>query len=70
MIGPEPICTRCRHLDRSDRPLGEPPRCAAFPVEIPDAIYVGGFNHRKPFEGDHGIRFEAIEEVAQDAPAA
>ena len=32
--------------------------CDAFPEGIPDAIYLGGFDHRHPFEGDHGIRFD------------
>ncbi len=47
------------------------PVCAAFPglhrnavgefVEaptIPSAIYTGDFDHRLPYEGDNGIRFE------------
>lgn len=34
------------------------PYCDAFPERIPGEIYVGGFDHRQPFEGDNGIRFE------------
>ncbi|TDD61115.1 hypothetical protein [Actinomadura rubrisoli] len=34
------------------------PYCDAFPERVPGEIYVGGFDHRQPFEGDNGIRFE------------
>ena len=46
------ICTFCRHLDVS----GER-RCAAFPQEIPFAIWVGENDHHRSFPGDHGIQF-------------
>lgn len=49
-----PDCIECIHfLD-----LIEKPKCKAFPEEIPDKIWLDGFDHRKPFPGDHGIRFE------------
>ncbi len=32
--------------------------CAAFPDGIPAAIYVEGFDHRHPYPGDGGVRFE------------
>ncbi|MFC7257696.1 MULTISPECIES: hypothetical protein [Streptomyces] len=34
------------------------PYCDAFPEGIPSAIYQDGFDHRLPYPGDHGIRFE------------
>jgi hypothetical protein len=49
-----PVCTFCRHLR-------EPRRCDAFPDRIPDAIWEGQHDHREPFPGDRGIRFEAAE---------
>lgn len=51
------VCTLCRHLMlNSDR------SCKAFPEikGIPDEIWMGENNHRKPFAGDHGIQFEAL----------
>ena len=39
--------------------------CEAFrEEEIPDEIYVGTFDHVKPYPGDHGIRFKQIKEKA------
>jgi hypothetical protein len=39
--------------------------CEAFPLAIPKAILEGRADHRKPFPGDDGLRFE----LAPDAPA-
>lgn len=47
-------CGFCRHYDASTR------RCAAFLEGIPVKIYYGEADHRKPFEGDGGIRFEGV----------
>jgi hypothetical protein len=40
--------------------------CKAFPPPdfIPFEIWDMGIDHTKPFPGDHGIRFEPIEEPA------
>lgn len=50
-----PVCGECKHLGRSGQD------CVAFPDEIPDAILLYGFDHRKPYKGDSGIRFEPVE---------
>ncbi len=55
-FGP-PICISCIHYrTRSLEYLG--PACKAFPDGIPTKITVGGFDHRKPYRGDHGVRWE------------
>lgn len=51
-----PICTSCKLLRKGMT-------CVAFPDGIPDQILFHGFDHRKPFEGDHGIRFEKSPEI-------
>jgi hypothetical protein len=51
------ICISCRHLDTTT----EARRCTAFPDGIPKPIYIGGFDHRNPYPGDHGIRHETLE---------
>ena len=55
-------CACCAHLDpRCKKPERlYPYRCKAFPDKIPDEILSGKHDHRKPFEGDHGIRFEDV----------
>jgi len=32
--------------------------CLAFPKRIPDIIWEGKFDHKKPFKNDNGIRFK------------
>ena len=53
-------CADCRHL--RPVPADGPPRytCEAFPDGIPREILFADHDHRKPFPGDHGIRFEPL----------
>lgn len=47
-------CFSCKHFDR-------PWVCKAFPDRIPIEVIENEVDHRKPVEGDHGIRFEPID---------
>ena len=44
-------CVDCRHKHRTG------PTCAAFPAGIPEAILLNEHDHRRPWAGDHGVRF-------------
>jgi len=51
-------CFNCTRLfETADGPLS----CLAFPDGIPEAIITGEVDHSVPFEGDHGIQYEAKE---------
>ena len=52
-------CANCKHLDPIPRSGPFTFKCAAFPGGIPSEILEARHDHRKPFPGDHGIRFEA-----------
>lgn len=49
-----PQCARCRYKFRDST-------CKAFPNGIPAKILSGKHDHRKPYPGDNGIRFEQRE---------
>ena len=57
-----PICLGCRHYDRTAPGPGI--RCAAFPDGVPDEIFSSEADHREPFDGDRGIRFDPIDDEA------
>jgi hypothetical protein len=57
-------CAECKHL-QPNRP-GVPIHCAAFPAGIPDVILDGDFDHRQPYEGDNGVRYEPDEPGGHD----
>jgi hypothetical protein len=51
----EADCHMCRHLIRSGMM-----RCAAYPDGIPWEIQAGEVDHRQPWAGDHGVRYEPL----------
>ena len=48
-------CFNCLHLLKNVS-------CAAFPERIPLDIRTNEHDHRKPYPGDNGIRFEPIKD--------
>jgi hypothetical protein len=61
-------CVWCRHRSEGGQ------RCRAYPKGIPRAILMNLHDHRDPYEGDFGVRFEPeeveIEIVNDDVPLA
>lgn len=45
-------CVWCRHRSADGR------RCRAFPNGIPEAIQKNRHDHRHPYQGDSGVRFQ------------
>lgn len=67
MTQPMVQCAFCRHFDKSRR---DGNFCAAFFSGIPREIIDGTHDHRRPYKGDHGVRFEPIDDNAAEAVAA
>lgn len=61
-LGSISLCTACRHYDWAAADRGQDPRCTAFADGIPEAIWLDCFDHRRPFVGDRGIRFELADD--------
>ena len=53
-----PQCFRCKHLHGDESRM----TCDAFPEGIPDELVHDTRDHKKPFTGDNGIRFEPIDD--------
>ena len=44
-------CAYCLYKQIGDK-------CTAFPDKIPEKILLNEHDHKKPYPGDHGIRFK------------
>ncbi|MGE0487297.1 MAG: hypothetical protein AB7Q81_24295 [Gammaproteobacteria bacterium] len=53
-------CFNCVNLLEGSDPIA----CLAFPAGIPGPILTGEFDHRQPYEGDDGFRFEPVDPAA------
>lgn len=51
-----PVCTLCTHYQRNKNDH----ICSAFPYGIPEEIWRGDNDHKKPYPEDHGIQFERV----------
>ncbi|MCJ7639935.1 MAG: hypothetical protein MUO70_08715 [Euryarchaeota archaeon] len=58
-IYPISMCLVCKYYRKAQR-------CEAFPLRIPQPILIGKYDHRKPYKGDHGIKFQPKEGVSND----
>jgi len=58
------VCSKCKNYDPKSFNLkkGIIGTCKAFPDGIPEDIWLGKVDHKKPYPRDNGIRFEEIEE--------
>jgi len=41
--------------------------CDAFPDRIPEAVITGEHDHREPYPGDNGVRFEPVDGEGEPA---
>jgi hypothetical protein len=57
----ENLCSLCKHHHRDTHP----PTCDAFPERIPREIRLMRVDHRLPYAGDHGIRFEPKDDTPE-----
>ncbi len=60
MTNEPPICYNCKRKRPATSDLVFV--CDAFPAGIPPAIIENRADHREPFEGDRGLRYDPIDD--------
>ena len=53
-------CLECKHYTGVNQ-------CDAYPLGIPQIIFIGEHDHKEPYPGDKGIQFEPIKEPVTNA---
>jgi len=56
-------CAHCKHLRR---PVEAGWPCTAFPQGVPEDVFYNRHDHRQPYPGDSGIRWEPATEEDAD----
>lgn len=56
-----PMCFHCKRLKGTD-----PWACEAYPKGIPQEILYYKVDHRKPYTGDHGLRYKGEDRPIYD----
>lgn len=51
-------CVSCKHFNAEESQKLGKNVCSAFPLGVPFEIFMGFDDHREPFEGDNGIKWE------------
>jgi len=67
MVVLTPLCKQCRHWSELDF---SGYKCKAFPNGIPEEIITSEHDHRKPYPGDNGIRYEPANGPSRPTPEA
>ena len=64
VLPPTPKCYQCRHkIGYYDA------NCHAFPMRIPDPIWLSKILHHEPYPGDNGLQFEPMPESEEERSA-
>ncbi len=68
MVAPKALilCSACKRRDSASTPVLS---CRAFPAGIPGWLLEGRANHRYPYPGDGGSRFEPAEDASSSTLA-
>ena len=67
-----PQCIACRHLRSEPDPTRTSKvvwRCGAFPNRIPRQMIQNLHDHREPYPGDNGVRWESVDPSKWEWPA-